>query len=153
MAAKNKASSGIVGWREWVGLPELGIDRLRAKVDTGALTSAIHAFEIEVFGRKGRKMARFCVHPLPDEGGDTLEVIAPMLEYRQVRNSGGTVTERPCILTPVRIGASTWPIELTLVSRAQMRFRMLLGRQAIAGRYLVDVEASYVQGVPRTKRA
>jgi hypothetical protein len=133
----------IIGWREWVGLPQLGIEAVKAKIDTGATTSAIHAIHVERFRRRGRDFVRFQVHPLQKETHLTVSAEAPLLDFRNVRSSSGHETPRPVIRTQVELFEDCWPIELTLANRDQMGFRMLLGRQAIRDRFLVDAGTSY----------
>ena len=135
-----------VGWREWAGLPDLGVEWIKAKIDTGARTSALHASNIEYFREGGRKMVRFNIHPLQRNTQLTVTAEAELLEVRKVRSSVGIVTERPVIWTHLRIGREVWPVELTLVDRDLMGFRMLIGRQAIRQRYLVDPAVSYQLG-------
>ncbi len=136
----------ILGWREWVELPDLGIARVKAKLDTGALTSALHAAEIVAFEREGVEWVRFVVHP--EQRTERVEVgcEAPVVDVREIRSSTGHVTLRRTIRTPIRLAGRTWPIELTLVSRDEMGFRMLLGRRALRGRGLVDSGASFTAG-------
>lgn len=141
-----------IGWREWVSLPSLGIDRIKAKVDTGARTSAIHAFELEVEERLDGTWVRFSVHPVQRTEAEIVRCEAPVADRRIVRDSGGHEEERCVIQIPVTLGGRTWPIEATLTSRDNMGFRMLLGRTAIRGQYLVDPGGSYLTG-RRKKRS
>ena len=137
----------LVGWREWVALPELGLLALRCKVDTGAATSAIHAEKIEAFERDGQPWARFRVRPfLRKHRKIVVWCEAPIVDERTVTSSSGHTEHRYVVLTPLRLGirssAPTWAIELTLTDRRTMRFPMLLGRQAMEGRIIVDPGAS-----------
>jgi hypothetical protein len=141
-----------IGWREWVGLPDLGIKRIKVKVDTGARSSSLHAFDVEIFTRDGMDWARFGVHPIQRRETSELQLEARVLEVRSVRSSSGQAARRPVIETNVSLLGVTWPIELTLANRDQMGFRMLLGRQAFRGRFLVDASRSYYGGRPSRKR-
>jgi hypothetical protein len=135
-----------LGWREWLALDELGIAKIKAKVDTGARTSALHAFEIIEMSRDGVPWVRFGVHPEQHSTEREIWCEAPILDKRIVRDSGGHEQERPVIKTPIRLGDSTWAIEMTLTNRDNMGFRVLLGRTAIRDRYLVDPGRSYLTG-------
>ena len=142
----SKTPPGILGWREWAGLPLLGVDALKVKLDTGARTSSLHAFALTRFRRDGADMVGFEIHPHQRSREDAIEVEAEVIDERWVRNSGGQRELRPVIETDVRIGEDRWPIELTLTRRDAMGFRMLLGRQALRGRALVDAGRSYRAG-------
>ena len=133
-----------IGWREWVVLPELGIDRIKVKVDTGARSSSLHAHDLEPFQRRGRDWVRFVVHPQQRSRAGEVQVEAQVLEYRSVRSSNGKASLRPVIITPITLLGQTWPVELTLASRDEMGFRMLLGREAMAGRVLVDPSRTFI---------
>ena len=137
-----------MGWREWVALPGLGVPWVKAKVDTGARSSAIHAFDVETFHRRDRPMVRFKVHPLQRDARRTIEVEAEIIDQRHVRPSAGLAQRRLVIRTDVEFGGVRWPIELTLANRDSMGFRMLLGREAIRGRFLVDPGRSFLGGRP-----
>ena len=138
-------NSSIIGWRETIALPELGIDRIKVKIDTGARSSALHAFHIHQSTCNGKQIVRFQVHPQQRNSKITVTTEAELLEYREVRNSGGIASLRPVILTEVQLGKYKWHIELTLTNRDVMGFRMLLGRQAVRGKFLVDPGKSFIQ--------
>lgn len=154
-AEKGKASGKrpptVLGWREWVGLPRLGVESIKVKLDTGARTSSLHAFDLFRFDRDGKPMVRFEVHPRQRSSDGAVGVEAEVIDERWIRNSGGGRELRPVIETEIRIGDATWPIELTLTRRDQMGFRMLLGRQALRRRALVDPGRSFRAG-PRPAR-
>ena len=133
----------VIGWREWIELPELGISRVKAKVDTGARSSALHAFDVKTVKRGRREYVTFKVHPRQRDTKLTVEARAEVVEHRLVRSSGGQRTLRPVIETLVEFDGESWPIELTLVGRDEMGFRMLLGRQAVRGRFVVDAGNSF----------
>jgi hypothetical protein len=135
----------IIGWRELLSLPDLGISQIKAKIDTGARSSALHAFDIERFEQDGKAMVRFQVHPNQRDTQRVVSAQAELIEQRQIRNSGGYAQLRPVIQTNVELNGYKFPIELTLTNRDVMGFRMLLGRQAVRGRFLVDAGRSFLQ--------
>jgi len=141
------ADCQIVGWREWVTLPALGVDAVKAKLDTGATTSALHAWDEEVFEIDELPWIRFCAYPFQQDNETVVRCAAPLTDRRLVTNPGGTRERRHVITTMLEIGGACWPIELTLTNRDAMGFRMLIGREAMRGRLIVDPRASYRTGV------
>lgn len=136
----------ILGWRELVGLPDLGIRTIKAKVDTGARSSSLHAYDIEEFDKDGELWVRFNIRPIQHDDTKVVRASARILDRRHVRSSSGQVTERYVISTTVKLMGESWPIELTLACRDEMGFRMLLGREAIRGKFYVDPNSSYHGG-------
>jgi len=139
----------VLGWREWVALPELGIRRIKCKVDTGARSSALHAFYLEPFKSRGRQRIRFGIHPLQRRTDRECVCTADVLDQRIVSDSGGHREQRYVIETRVQLGDEDWPIEITLTDRDTMRFRMLLGRTAIKKKFVVNPASSYLMGKPK----
>ncbi|MBZ0114073.1 MAG: RimK/LysX family protein [Thermoanaerobaculia bacterium] len=151
---KKKSDSGnqrrpSIGWREWASLPQLGIDKIKVKVDTGARSSALHAFEVEPFEKDGEPWVRFTLHPFQRDATTTMVATARLIDERKVRSSSGKATLRPVIETPIVLGDQVWNIQVTLVRRDLMGFRMLLGRHAVRGRFLVDPGRSFRCGHPQ----
>ncbi|GGD62655.1 ATP-dependent zinc protease family protein [Lacimicrobium alkaliphilum] len=135
-----------LGWREWGALPALGIDKIKMKVDTGAKTSCLHAFRLESFEKDGKPWVRIYLHPHQNDNQTEQICESPVLEQRCVRDSGGHEELRYVIETDLHVADQRFKVELTLTNRDSMRFRMLLGRQAMEGRFVVDPQQSYVSG-------
>lgn len=145
---KSKRPSGsrnlaTIGWREWILLPDLGIGALQAKIDSGARTSALHASSLHYVESEGRPFVHFCVHSSRKPDSVDYHCRAEVLEFRRIRSSNGSVEERPVIATSLILLGHQWPIELTLTNRELMGFRMLLGRQAIRNRFMIDSGRSF----------
>jgi hypothetical protein len=138
--------NNLLGWREWIVFPELGLPRMKAKVDTGARTSCLHAFEVEPFNRHGEDWVRFRVHPHQGNSEFAMDCEAQVHDQRMVTDSGGHTDERFVIKTRIIVGSWSDNIELTLTARDSMKFRVLLGRTAMkqAG-FIVNPALSYQQ--------
>ena len=134
----------IIGWREWIALPEIGITRIKAKIDTGARSSALHAFDIETFEIDGKPRVKFKIHPQQRDTNQTVIAEAELIDERHVRSSSGQAELRPVILTEVNLMQKKLPVELTLTNRELMGFRMLLGRQAVRDFFLINPGKSYL---------
>ena len=137
-------SFGVLGWREWIALPELGIERIKAKVDTGARTSTLHAFSLQPFDENGTNRIRFDMHPLQHNTKRVITCEADVVDIRWVTDSGGHSEQRYVIQTPIVVNNFSWSIEVTLTERDTMLFRMLLARNAIRGRFMVDPSRSFL---------
>ena len=142
----------LIGWREWIALPELGVKFIKAKIDTGARSSSLHAFDVEMFEDSGQQMVRFKVNPVQRNASWVIECVSAVIDVRSIRSSSGEAQVRPVIQTPIRLVGHTVDIELTLADRNQMGFRMLLGREAFRRRFLIDPGKSYFGGVPRKRK-
>jgi hypothetical protein len=141
----------VIGWREWVSLPEFGISALKVKVDSGARTSALHATKIRFLEKaNGETWVSFRVSD-STRVGKSVRVHAPLLEQRKVKSSMGHASLRPVIQTTIQLGEDKWPIEITLVNRDPMGFRMLLGRQALKGRFMIHPGRSFIKSQPLLK--
>lgn len=141
-----------VGWREWVALPTLGIRAIKAKFDTGARTSSLHAFDVETYLVDGEEWVEFTVRPLQRNSVVRHHCLAKVIDRRWVTNPGGRRQKRIVIASDVRIGDDDWPIEINLTDRDEMGFRLLIGRTAMHGRLVVDPGTSYRLGRPKSRR-
>lgn len=141
----------IVGWREWVGLPGLGVDWLKAKIDTGAHTSSLHAYETEEFQRDGTAWVRFDIHPLQRSAREVVTVELPLHDRRRVRSSNGVTQDRFVVQLDIRLLDQVIRAEVTLTRRDAMGYRMLIGREALSQGFMVDSAASYLGGRPRRR--
>ncbi len=142
---KHKDCSKLVsGWREWAQLPELGVEQIKAKVDTGAKTSSIHAFDLVTFTHQGMDYVQFDVHPFQENDLITHRCKAPLIDHRWITSSTGHRQRRFIISTILKIGEFSYPIELSLANRDEMGFRMLIGRNALKGQILVDPSHSFL---------
>lgn len=140
------ASKLLLGWREWIALPQLGLTLVKAKVDTGARTSTLHAFYVDSYRRGGERYVRFGVHPIQRRTDIVVHGEALLIDQRQVTDSGGHREDRFVIQTPLVLAGREWPIEVTLTNRETMLFRMLLGRTALSGQAKVDPARSFLTG-------
>ena len=138
----------LLGWREWVSLPDLNIDHIKAKIDTGARSSALHAFALEPYRKGGQRWVMFAIHPKQKNSDIVIECHAPIKDRRLVTDSGGHKQRRYVIESSLLLGQTLIKAELTLTNRDNMQFRMLLGRTAMNGRFIIDPNASYIQGKP-----
>lgn len=137
----------IIGWREWVSFPNLGIERIKAKIDTGARSSALHAYDIEFYKAKSGKLrVKFSVHPIQKNNKYVIPCHAEVIDQRYVKSSSGQQELRTTILTNLTMGIESWPIELTLTNRDDMGFRLLIGRTALKQKFLVDPQRSFFCG-------
>ena len=139
------SDSKIIGWREWVSLTELGIVAIKGKVDTGAKTSSLHAFDIQVYESDARPFVTFKIHPIQNDTSVVVECRAPLVDRRSVTDSGGHKEERFVIRTTMVIAGKKKKIELTLTNRASMKYRMLIGRAALK-QFYIDPTQSYLSG-------
>jgi hypothetical protein len=142
-------SNTIVGWREWVSLPGLGVPWIKAKVDTGARTSALHAFDLEEVERDGERWVRYSVHPWQGSDEDAVACESRVVDRREVRSSSGHAEERYVVQLDVSMGGQEVDAEVTLSKRDEMGFRMLVGREALCQGFLVDPSGSYLGGRPK----
>ena len=148
MTRRKKAPRPLIGWREWVLLPDLSDVPVKAKIDTGARTSTLHAFGMAVHRDDGEPWVEFEIHPIQRSRTHASRVSCAVHSFRKVRSSTGHSETRPVIRTPIRIGEQEFAIEVTLTARDEMGFRMLLGRSAIRRRFLVDPGKSFFHSAP-----
>ena len=146
--SKGAIAGAVAGWREWVALPDLGVEWVKAKVDTGARSSAIHAYDVDIAHRDGVDIASFEIHPWQRSDLDARRVELPIVDRRTVRSSTGHEEERLVVRTTIRIVGLDLDAELTLTNRDEMGFRMLVGREALRQRVLVDPGRSYLGARP-----
>ena len=149
--SESSAQLAVAGWREWIGLPDLDVSWVKAKLDTGARSSAIHAWDIEPFERDGAPWVRFQLHPWQMSDLDAVDVELPVVDRRTIRSSTGHEEERYVVRTKIRLLDRDLSADLTLTNRDEMGFRMLVGREALRGSILVDPGRSYIG--PRPSRA
>ncbi len=145
-ASSPQPAPRMVGWREWVALPTLGLPAIMAKIDTGARTSALHAFYVDPYEVGGLSRVRFGIHPLQGRHDVVVDCAADIVDWRRVTDSGGHREMRYVIAAPITLGDMTWPAEFTLTNRDDMAFRLLIGRTAMHGRLVVDPRRSYLMG-------
>jgi hypothetical protein len=148
-APKQKA---IIGWRETILLRDLSEIPINVKIDTGARTSALHAFNLRIKDDNGIAMAEFTLQPIQRSGAGASRVRLPIRSMRKIRSSNGRSETRPTVMANATLGETTWPIEITLTSRDQMGFRMLLGRSAVKSRFVIDPSRSYLLSDKPTKQ-
>lgn len=145
----NTIAQTVAGWREWVSLPGLGVGWIKAKLDTGARTSAIHAFDLEAFEKDGERWVRYAVHPWQDSDEDSVTCVSKVVDQREVRSSSGHVEERYVVCLEISMVGHRVAAEVTLSRRDEMGFRMLIGREALRQGFLVDPDRSYLGGRPK----
>ncbi len=147
---KKKKNRPLIGWREWADLPDFEVEGINAKIDTGAKSSAIHAFRIQETMIDGVEHVEFYLHPVQRRKKPEVFCSAPIADRRVIRSSNGQEEERYVIETRLRLGAKVWTIDLTLTNRDAMGFRLLIGRDALRRKFLIDPGGSYLLG-PKDK--
>jgi hypothetical protein len=141
--------SMIIGWREYVSLPDLGVEQISAKIDSGARTSCLHAMNIEEFYKGDDLYVRFATQPKRKDTKFEVTCEAQVKEKRIVKSSNGTESKRYVIVTNVQMGNYKWPVEMTLTGRKKMTYKMLFGRTSMGVDFLINPTHSYLQGEPR----
>lgn len=149
---KKDKSIRTLGWREWIKLPDLGVKRVKAKVDTGARSSSLHAYDIEITEMESIQWVKFKIQPLQKNRTEIIQASAPVQEFRKVKSSNGQTTTRPVVRTTIEIYSMRYKIDVTLFDRTKMGFRMLIGREALQDRFVVDAARSYCGGKPKKKK-
>lgn len=144
LVAQRKDNRKTIGWREWVSLPDLGVREVKAKVDTGADNSSLHAFDLERFEENGRPMARFEIHPHQRKRRPSVSCVAEIVGERMVKNPGGRAERRPIIRTTLIVAGEEFEALINLTTRDEMTFRMLLGRRTVRENFIVDPGRSYL---------
>lgn len=134
----------IAGWNETASLPEFGVEAIRVKLDTGAKTSTLHAFNIETFKKSGKTWLKFEIHPLQFNDNHIISCEAPLVDLRNIKSSNGQKEKRYIISSLIKIGDYAWPIEITLTNRDEMNYRMLLGRTAMQNKLIVDPHRTHL---------
>ncbi len=152
LSKDDSRSLPVIGWREWVAIPDLGIERIKAKVDSGARSSSLHASNIEEFDKNGERYVRFKIHPKQRKPDFFQMGEAKVIDVREVRSSSGKSSIRTVISTNIRLLDRTVAVELTLADRSEMGFRMLLGREAFRGRFIIDAGNSFYGGKPKRRK-
>ncbi len=142
----------LIGWREWAKLPMLNTPLIKVKIDTGAKTSALHAYDINIVKDAGKEFAEFIIHPIQRNDVICRRTRAEIIDMRTIKSSNGHSEERIVIRSPIQIGHMQWDIDITLTNRDIMNHRMLLGREAMT-KLLVNPAKSYCQGIVTKKQA
>ncbi len=148
MPPTRRTDTTVLGWREWVAFPDWDVPHLKAKIDTGARTSSLHAFGLEWFDRSGEPWVRFEIHPFQRSTSDATVAEAAVIATRDVKSSSGAIEHRPVVHTTLVIAGRPVVAEITLTRRDEMGFRMLVGREALRRRFVVDPAVSYRGGRP-----
>lgn len=146
MSLDKSGARGLIGWREWIAFPAFGDFLVKAKVDTGARTTAIHATDIKAIEKDGKQLVVFALFPHQDDHDTFVRCTAPLAEKRVITDSGGHEEERFIIITEIGLGEYRWEVEISLTQRDDMGFRMLLGRTAVRNRFIIDPGKSYLEG-------
>ncbi|HMQ11372.1 MAG TPA: RimK/LysX family protein [Oligoflexia bacterium] len=139
-----KSNLSIIGWREWIALPDLKVRKIKAKIDSGARTSSLHAHKLKVLKKNNEEYAQFYIYPQQDSSKEKVLCEEKILEYRKIKSSNGITEKRPIIQTYIKINEKLWLVDLSLSNRDEMGFRILLGRTSISKKFLIDVSKSFL---------